>query len=115
MLADGILYTENPRDASRRPLELISELGKFTGYKIKYTEITCLSGSCLNEYTLNHSLTLFTIPFPLYRFGLLKGINIILFIFIISFFDAQAKLPITKQMFKDILFEIMNLVPLAIT
>ena len=44
LLADGILYTENPRDASRRPLELISELGRFTGYKVKYTEITCLSG-----------------------------------------------------------------------
>ena len=44
LLADDILYTENPKDASRKPLELINELGKFTGYKIKYTEITCISG-----------------------------------------------------------------------
>ena len=44
LLADDILYTENPKDASRKPLELVNELGKFTGYKIKYMEITCISG-----------------------------------------------------------------------
>ena len=44
LLADDILHTENPKDASRKPLELVNELGKFTGYKIKYMEITCISG-----------------------------------------------------------------------
>ena len=29
-----ILYTENPKDATRKLLELISELGKVAGYKI---------------------------------------------------------------------------------
>ena len=31
---DIILYTENPKDATRKLLELINELGKVTGYKI---------------------------------------------------------------------------------
>ena len=43
LLADDILYTENPKDASRKLLELINELDKVTGYKIKYTEIACIS------------------------------------------------------------------------
>ena len=30
---DTILYTENPKDATRKLLELINELGKFAGYK----------------------------------------------------------------------------------
>ena len=29
-----ILYTENPKDATRKLLELISELGNVAGYKI---------------------------------------------------------------------------------
>ena len=29
-----ILYTENPKDASRKLLELINEFGKVAGYKI---------------------------------------------------------------------------------
>ena len=29
-----ILYIENPKDATRKPLELISEFGKVAGYKI---------------------------------------------------------------------------------
>ena len=29
-----ILYIENPKDATRKLLELISEFGKVTGYKI---------------------------------------------------------------------------------
>ena len=29
-----ILYTENPKDANRKLLELINEFGKVTGYKI---------------------------------------------------------------------------------
>ena len=31
---DMILYTDNPNDATRKLLELISEFGKFAGYKI---------------------------------------------------------------------------------
>ena len=31
---DMILYTENPKDATRKLLELINEFGKFAGYKI---------------------------------------------------------------------------------
>ena len=31
---DMILYRENPKDATRKLLELISEFGKFAGYKI---------------------------------------------------------------------------------
>ena len=35
MLADDmILYTENPKKATRKLLELISEFGKVAGYKI---------------------------------------------------------------------------------
>ena len=29
-----ILYIENPKDATRKLLELINEIGKFAGYKI---------------------------------------------------------------------------------
>ena len=31
---DMILYIENPRDATRKLLELINEFGKVSGYKI---------------------------------------------------------------------------------
>ena len=31
---DMILYIENPKDATRKLLELINEFGKVTGYKI---------------------------------------------------------------------------------
>ena len=31
---DMILYTENPKDATRKALELINEFGKVAGYKI---------------------------------------------------------------------------------
>ena len=31
---DMILYIENPKDATRKPLELIYEFGKVAGYKI---------------------------------------------------------------------------------
>ena len=35
MFADDIiLYTETPKDATRKPLELMNELGKFADYKI---------------------------------------------------------------------------------
>ena len=29
-----MLYTENPKDATRKPRELINEFGKVSGYKI---------------------------------------------------------------------------------
>ena len=32
---DMILYTEHPKDATRKLLELINEFGKVPGYKIK--------------------------------------------------------------------------------
>jgi len=44
LFADGmILYIENPKDSIRKLLELISEFSKVAGYKIQYTEITCIS------------------------------------------------------------------------
>ena len=36
LFADDMkLYTENPKDATRKLLEIINELGKVAGYKIK--------------------------------------------------------------------------------
>ena len=44
LFADGrILYIENPKASIRKLLELISEFSKVAGYKIQYTEITCIS------------------------------------------------------------------------
>ena len=40
---DMILYIENLKDSIRKLLELISEFSKVAGYKIQYTEITCIS------------------------------------------------------------------------
>ena len=40
-----ILYTENPKDATRKLLELINEFGKVAGYKINAQQ-------CLDSYTL---------------------------------------------------------------
>ena len=34
LFTDDILYTENPRDATRKLLELINELSKVAGHKI---------------------------------------------------------------------------------
>ena len=38
---DVILYIENPKDSTRKLLELISEYSKVAGYKIN-TEIPCI-------------------------------------------------------------------------
>ena len=39
LFADNmILYTENPKDTTRKPLELINEFGKVAGYKINTQE-----------------------------------------------------------------------------
>ena len=38
---DMILYIENPKDVTRKLLELINEFGKFAGYN-EYTEIPCI-------------------------------------------------------------------------
>ena len=35
LFADDILYIENPKDTTRKLLELINEYSKFAGYKIK--------------------------------------------------------------------------------
>ena len=37
-----ILYLENPKDASRKLLELINEFGKAAGYKINTQKLTAL-------------------------------------------------------------------------
>ena len=39
---DMILYIENPKDATRKLLELINEFGKAVGYKIN-TQKCCIS------------------------------------------------------------------------
>ena len=42
LLADDmILYIENPKDATRKILELINEFGKVAGYKIN-AQISCI-------------------------------------------------------------------------
>ena len=40
---DMVLYTENPKDATRKLLELINEFGKVAGYKINAQNISCIS------------------------------------------------------------------------
>ena len=40
---DMILYKENPKDATRKLLELINEFGKGAGYKINTQKISCIS------------------------------------------------------------------------
>ena len=37
-----ILYIENPKDATRKLLELTNELGKVAGYKINSKNISCI-------------------------------------------------------------------------
>ena len=37
-----MLYTENPKDATRKLLEFISEFGQVAGDKINTTEISCI-------------------------------------------------------------------------
>ena len=38
---DMILYIENPKESTRKLLELINEYSKVAGYKKKHTEISC--------------------------------------------------------------------------
>ena len=40
---DIILYLENPKDNTRKPLELISKFGKVAGYKINTQKSIALS------------------------------------------------------------------------
>jgi len=43
LLADDmILYIENPKDSTRKLLELINEYSKVAGYKINTQEIPCI-------------------------------------------------------------------------
>ena len=37
-----ILYIENPKDSTRKLLELINDYSKFAGYKNQHTEIPCI-------------------------------------------------------------------------
>ena len=49
-----ILYLENPREATRKLLELINELGKVTGYKINNTKI--IAFLCTNNEKLEREI-----------------------------------------------------------
>ena len=40
---DMILYLENPKDTTRKPLELINEFGKVVGYKINTQKFNAFS------------------------------------------------------------------------
>ena len=43
LFADGmILYIENPKDSTRKLLELINEYSKVAGYEINTQEIPCI-------------------------------------------------------------------------
>ena len=44
---DMILYIENPKDATRRPLELINEFGKVAGYIKSCSQNECTEISCI--------------------------------------------------------------------
>ena len=68
-----ILYIENPKDSTRKVLELINEYSKVAGYKIK-TEISCAFLYTNNEKTEREikETILFTIAMkrnkrPIYR------------------------------------------------
>ena len=39
---DMILHIENPKDSTRKLLELINEYSKVAGYKNQHTEIPCI-------------------------------------------------------------------------
>ena len=51
---DMILYIENPKDATRKLLELINALGKVAGYKIVPYEIWLLLLCASNIYSIYH-------------------------------------------------------------
>ena len=38
-----ILYTENPKDSTKKLLELINKFSQVAGYKNQYTKISCVS------------------------------------------------------------------------
>ena len=40
---DMILYIENPKDSTRKLLELINEYSNAVGYKNQHTEIPCIT------------------------------------------------------------------------
>ena len=45
---DMILYIENPKDATRKLLQLNNEFGKVVGYNIKYRNLLCFSTLTMN-------------------------------------------------------------------
>ena len=59
---DMILYIENPKDATRKLLELISEFGRFAGYKINAQK--CLAFLYTNNERSEREIKE-TIPSPL--------------------------------------------------
>ena len=59
---DMILYIENPKDATRKLLELINEFGKVAGYKIKAQK--SLAFLCTNKETSEREMKE-TIPFTI--------------------------------------------------
>ena len=59
---DMILYLENPKDTTRKLLELINELGKVTGYKINTQKLTAFLYT-INERSENEISE--TIPFTI--------------------------------------------------
>ena len=58
---DSILYTENPKDSTKKLLELINEFSKFAGYKINiWKPITYLyTNSKLSEIRKQYHLWLY--------------------------------------------------------
>ena len=59
---DMILYIDNPKDATRKLLELISEFGRFAGYKINAQK--CLAFLYTNNERSEREIKE-TIPSPL--------------------------------------------------
>ena len=59
---DMILYIENPKDATRKLLELISEIGQVAGYKIN-AQIS-LAFLCINDEKSEREIKV-TLPFTI--------------------------------------------------
>ena len=59
---DMILYIENPKDATRKLLELINEFGKVTGYKINAQK--SLAFLCTNDEKSEREI-METLPFTI--------------------------------------------------
>ena len=51
---DIILYIENPKDVTRKLLELINEFGKVAGYKINRSEERRVGKECRSRWSPYH-------------------------------------------------------------